>query len=97
MFLGVILGCIFYMLTISKFFIKVNVNIITFLKNIIYKIIKILVLPFQFIYKIIKKILFKPITFIMINFRKISTNFTTKISSLFQFNKISKNNIKNAK
>lgn len=97
MFLGVILGCIFYMITISKYFIKINVVIITVFKKIIYQIIKVLTLPFQFIFKILKKILFKPITFIMINFRKFSTNFAIKFSSLFRFNKISKNNVKNAK
>lgn len=97
MFLGVILGCIFYMITISKYFIKINVAIITVLKKIIYQIVKVLTLPFQFIFKMLKKILFKPITFIMINFRKFSTKCAIKFSSLFQFNKISKNNVKNAK
>ena len=85
------------MITISKYFIKINVTIINALKKIIYQIVKVLTLPFQFIFKMLKKILFKPITFIMINFRKISTKCAIKFSSLFQFNKISKNNVKNSK
>lgn len=68
--LGLLIGVIFYMLTISKFFIKVNVTIITFIKNIIYKIIKIVLYPIKYIFKIIKK-LFTPFTFFVINIKKL--------------------------
>lgn len=51
-FIAIIIGIIVYMLTISKYFIKFNVIIITFLKNIILK-------PITFIYIKIKKILSK--------------------------------------
>ena len=37
---GLLVGVIIYIISISKFFIKINVTIITFIKNIIYKILK---------------------------------------------------------
>ncbi len=49
-FIAIIIGVIIYMLTISKYFIKFNVTIITFLKNIILK-------PITFIYTKIKNLL----------------------------------------
>lgn len=75
MFLGVALGVIFYMLCLSSYVIKVNVIIIKFLKNIIIKIFGIISIPFKAIYNLIRKIFFKPISFLIINIRKSSTNF----------------------
>lgn len=82
LFLGIIFGIIIYMLFISKYFIKINVAIINFIKKTIILITK----PFIFLLKFIKKIFFKPISFICINFKllfkKIFNNFrkTTKIN-----------------
>lgn len=64
MFLGVFLGCLTYMMLISKYFIKINVKIVVFLKKIFGIIFSILLLPIKF--------LFKPIRFITINIKKIS-------------------------
>lgn len=69
--IGLLLGIIIYMLAISKYFIKVNVTIINFIKNII-------TYPIKLIWNLLKKIL-KPFAFIIINIRKLSTNFCTKI------------------
>ncbi len=74
-FLGIILGIILYIITISKYFIKFNVTIINFFKGVIYKIFKIIFAPLNFIYKIIKKILRKPTLFI-------KTTIMSKISKL---------------
>lgn len=60
---SLIIGFICYILTISKFFIKISVIILSFLKNILYKILKILTYPVKF--------LFKPISFFVINIRKL--------------------------
>ena len=82
LFLGIIFGIIIYMLFISKYFIKINVAIINFIKKTIILITK----PFIFLLKFIKKIFLKPISFICINFKllfkKIFNNFrkTTKIN-----------------
>lgn len=71
MFLGVFLGCLIYMLMISKYFININVRIIKILKNIICKIFSIIIFPINLIISFIKKILFKPINFITINTKNI--------------------------
>ena len=82
LFLGIVFGIIIYMLSISKYFIKINIIIINFIKRIIILITK----PFIFLLKFIKKLIFKPISFICINlkllFNKIFNNFkkTTKIN-----------------
>ena len=67
MFIGAIFGCIIYMLSISNFIIKINTKIIISLKNILSKIINIILIPFKVIIKFLKNILKKPISFIFIN------------------------------
>lgn len=71
MFLGVMVGCILYMLLLSSNFIKVNVKVLTILKSIFLTIIKVLLKPFVFLFKILHNLLFKPINFIIINTKKI--------------------------
>lgn len=70
MFLGIFLGCIIYMLLISKYFIEINVKIILSIK----KVISIILSPIIYIIKIIKKLFFKPIHFMTINIQKIYIN-----------------------
>lgn len=60
--IGIIMGILIYLLTISKYFIKMNVTIINFLK-------KILLYPIKLIYGILRKIL-SPFSFIVININK---------------------------
>lgn len=73
--LGIFIGVISYILTISKYFIKINVYIVNIFKNIIQKTLKILSYPF--------KILFKPISFLVININKY---FFTKRKNILQKN-----------
>lgn len=68
--IGIVLGALIYLLTISKYFIKINVSVIIFIKKIIYKTISIILFPIKYILKIIKK-LFKPFTFFVINIKKV--------------------------
>ena len=75
---GLLVGVIIYIISISKFFIKINVTIITFIKNIIYKILKFILYPIKFIFRIIRKI-FKPFTFFIINIKKVLSNFKKKM------------------
>ena len=81
-FIGIIFGIISYMLLISKYFIKLNVAIINFIKKIIILLTK----PFIILLKLIKRIFLRPISFICINlkllFKKILKKFnkTTKIN-----------------
>ena len=63
MIMGIVIGTTIYMLTLSKYVIKISV----FLINIIKKIAK---YPINLILKITKKLIFRPIIFICINLRK---------------------------
>ena len=91
MFLGIAVGITLYMLIFSSFFIKINVTILTFLKKVVTKIIEILLIPFKFI----KKLFFKPISFIFINIRKSSTNLYNNFIKITKKNKKIENNVKN--
>jgi len=79
-FIGIILGVTFYMIFISKYFIKINITIINFIKKILYLIIK----PFIFILNFTKKLIFKPISFIIINMKCFT------IKNLQKFKKVTK-------
>lgn len=79
-FIGIGLGTILYMLLFSKIFIKINLYIINFLKKLFHFAI---IVPIQFICNIIKKLFFKPISFIIINLRKTLSNFKIKTKSLY--------------
>ena len=70
MFLGVILGCIIYMLLFSRYIVNTITKIVLFFKKIIIKIINIMIYPLKMLIKMLNKILKKPISFIIINFRK---------------------------
>lgn len=54
MFLGVFIGCLLYMLIFSKYFVTINVKIITTIKKAVIKIISIVIFPI----KIIKNVIF---------------------------------------
>lgn len=91
MFLGIVLGAFVYMLFVSSYIIKINVKII----NILKKIIGISMIPFKHIYKVLRKLFLKPITFLFINTRKSFTNFGTKIYNNLKRPKKEKNIVKN--
>lgn len=69
-FLGIVIGIILYITLFSSYIIKINVQIIKFLKSIIGTIFKFIKIPFTFIGRLIKKTLFKPVSIITINIRK---------------------------
>ncbi len=83
MFIGTFIGVFLYMISISTYVIKINMKIINFFKLVMGKIINIIIIPI----KLVKKIFLKPVTFIFINIRKISTSILKKM-------KISKQNQK---
>lgn len=70
LFIGIFIGLVVYMLSLSKYFIKINVFIINLIKKIISKILQIILKPVKILFIFIKKIIFKPISFIFINFKK---------------------------
>ena len=83
-FIGIVVGILIYMIFISKYFIRFNMFIINISKKTITRILQIISKPIKFIYNIIKKLLFRPISFIFINFRK----FFKKLSNIFKKIKI---------
>lgn len=75
-FIGLSIGIILNMLFISKYFIKINIYIISFIK----KTFKFLFKPIIFLVKFIKKILFKPFLFVIFNIRKLINQITNKLT-----------------
>ena len=71
MIIGIIMGTLMYMITFSKYVIKISVFIINIIKTII-------VYPIKVIEKILKKIIFRPICIICISFKKKIINFVKK-------------------
>ena len=91
-FVGVLLGIWFYTLMLSKFFIKMSVHIIQFIK----KIIEIFIFkPIKFMTKILNTIIFKPIKFLIKKFMRFSKRimyfFRKKTKKPFFKNRIYKN------
>jgi len=64
-FIGIASGITIYMLCFSRYFIKINMAIINTIKKIIFFTTK----PFIILFKFIKKLLFKPISFVCINIK----------------------------
>ena len=83
LFLGIAFGIIIYMLSISKYFIKINVAIINFIKKIIILLTK----PFKILFKFIKRLFFKPISFIIINIKLLIKKILTKFKKTTKINK----------
>lgn len=97
-FLGVTLGLTIYLLLFSKTFIKINVKIIEFLKRTICLLYHTIITPFKLIFNFIRKIFFKPISFVFINIRKNVKNSINKMSKIkIKPKNIHKNKKKEAK
>jgi len=77
-FIGIILGATFYMIFISKYFIKINIIIINFIKKGLYFLIK----PFILLLNITKKLFLKPISFIIINLKYFTLKNIQKIKKV---------------
>ena len=85
-FLGIGIGIIFYLAIASKFVISLCVKLINKLKSIIKKLIKILLIPINYVVTFFHKSISKPISFIIINLKK-SFNIISKIKSNMHKNK----------
>ena len=78
MFIGVFIGALIYILTISKYIIRISVKVIKLLKSVISGIICYITFPVKKLIELMKKVVLKPICFIFINFRKFIYNFLQK-------------------
>lgn len=72
-FIAIFLGIIIYILTISHFFVIIGYKFSNFVKNMLLNIFFILL-------KILKKVFFRPITFVSINISNISQKISSKLS-----------------
>ena len=85
--LGIALGLTIYLLLFSKIFININVKIIDVIKKMIGYIFNILFLPIRVILIFLKKRIFKPISFVIINIKKSFKNIFIKMSkNIIKFN-----------
>lgn len=80
--LGIVSGLTVYLIIFSKIFIKINVNIILFIKNICIHFANFILYPLKLLLSILRKLLLRPISFIFINIRKNMTMLFTKISKI---------------
>ena len=71
MIVALLIGFLLYMLTISKYFIKINVAIITFIKAALYKILHFILIPVKYIVNFLKKVFNKPFMLFIINIKKL--------------------------
>lgn len=67
--IAILIGNVFYLLSISKFFITINVKILTFIKHVIGNILKVVLTPIKLVITCIKKIIM-PLPFFVINIQK---------------------------
>ena len=81
MILGMIIGVLIYMLTISKYFIKFSLSVLNILKKVFGTIIKIISSPFKIIHKVTEKIIFRPISNIFISISKNINKFVKKMKN----------------
>lgn len=92
MFLGVFCGATLYMITLSKIFIKVNVYILNFIKQIINIIMKIFNFPIKIVINILIKFIFKPISFIFIKLDNFIKKYAKKSINTLKISNKAKNN-----
>lgn len=83
-FIGIFLGFVLYLIIFSKLFIRINLLFINFLKKSLYYV---LILPVKSFIKVLKKILIRPCSFIIINYRKFLSILRIKTKKLIKKNK----------
>ena len=77
-FIGISIGVILYMIFISKYFIKFNVAIINLIKKIVFLLLK----PFIFILNFTKRLIFTPLSSIIINMKYFTIKKIQKIKKV---------------
>lgn len=80
-FLALILGLSIYLITISKYFIKFNVKIITTIKKVFIKIFKLILYPIKLLKNSILKLILKPFKISIININNILKTKKSKIKT----------------
>ena len=70
LFIGLFIGITLYILLLSKYIIKISLDIITVIKKVAVAIFKFLAYPLKIILSIIRKMFLKPVSFLIINVRR---------------------------
>lgn len=86
MFFAIMLGLLLYLLTISKYFIKINVTVLVTIKKIIKRILLILVYPITLLKKILSRLILKPFRILTID-----VNNLLKTNKMKKTKKVKKN------
>ena len=69
---GIAIGLIAYLVLFSKIVIEVSVVIIEFIKKIIKSVVNIVLYPIKLFFRLLRKLFFKPVSFVFINIKKLS-------------------------
>ena len=80
---GIGTGLIAYLIIFSKTFIKINVKILQTITKTFKLIIKVVLFPIIFFFTLLKRLLFKPFSFIIINIKKFLKNILNNTSKKF--------------
>lgn len=80
-FLALIIGLSLYLLTISKFFVKFNVKIITTITKIVVKIVSLTIYPIKLLKNAILGAILSPFRILTINVKSILKNKKTRIKN----------------
>lgn len=78
-FIALFFGIAIYILSISKYFIKVSVCVLNYIKIFFKRIFKLIITPVKILINFVKKILIKPFFILFVNFRKKSFNIIKNI------------------
>lgn len=97
MFLAIILGILIYFISISRPILHISLSIINVVKKVFHILLNIIKIPFQFLFTWLKKLFFKPISFIIINIRNYFTKCYKKFSNVLKRIKISNKIVKKTK
>lgn len=77
-FLALIIGIIIYILTLSKYFIRISIKVINLIQHILKIFFHFLLFPFKWIFNLLKKYFIQPIMFVFINLKKINQKILRK-------------------
>ena len=97
MFFAMIIGIMLYWLFISKFILKISLNIINLIKKVFKIVLNVIKVPFIFFIKIIKKVFLRPILFVIINIRNYFKKYFKNFYNIVKKKKISNKIVKNTK
>lgn len=85
--IAIILGCVIYYLTISKYFIKWNVFLLNKICYVIEKIIHVILFPFLVLFKILNRLFLHPIKILLLKLQKKMKKFVQNRKNIFIFTK----------